>query len=93
MKKRILLVVFSLVLVFLLVGCSLEDFESNSEVTPVSSHILISDGYSDFYDYVDPDTGVHYLIFYGYRKSGITPRLNPDGSIMIEKEGAANESK
>lgn len=63
MKKRILLVVFSLVLVFLLVGCSLEDFESDSEVTPVSSDILTSDGYSDICDYVDPDTGVHYLIF------------------------------
>ena len=93
MKKRMLLVVFCMMLLVILVGCSLEDFESNSEVTPVSSDILTSDGYSDICDYVDPDTGVHYLIFYGYRKGGITPRLNPDGSVMVEKEGAANETK
>ncbi len=93
MKKRMLFVVFCMMLLVILVGCSLEDFESNSEVTPVSSDILTSDGYSDVCDYVDPDTGVHYLIFYGYRKGGIAPRLNPDGSVMVEKEGAANESK
>ena len=80
MKKRMLFVVFCMMLLVILVGCSLEDFESNSEVTPVSSDILTSDGYSDVCDSVD-------------RKGGIAPRLNPDGSVMVEKEGAANESK
>ena len=39
-------------------------------------------------EYVDSVTGVHYLLYssgaYG-ETSGITPRLNPDGSIMIDK--------
>lgn len=41
------------------------------------------------YDYTDPETGVHYLIYsedqYNAGMGGITPRLNPDGSIMVEK--------
>lgn len=40
------------------------------------------------YDYTDPETGVHYLIFsehqYGSGMGGMTPRLNPDGSTMID---------
>lgn len=41
------------------------------------------------YDYTDPETGVHYLIYsedqYNAGMGGITPRLNPDGSTMVEK--------
>lgn len=53
-------------------------------------------------DFVDPETGVHYLIYeaeiYGssggklYTKSamgGITPRLNTDGSIMVDPKFAS----
>lgn len=86
MKKRILIVVFSLVLVFLLVGCSLDDIQETSQRNVVTNFYN-----SDVYDYVDPETGVHYLIYshksYNAGMGGITPRLNPDGSIMIEKEG------
>lgn len=93
MKKRILLVVFSLVLVFLLVGCSLDDLQETSQRN------VVTDLYnSDVYDYVDPETGVHYLIY--SRKNcdagmgGITPRLNPDGSIMVdEMEGGDADGK
>ena len=86
MKKRILLVVFSLVLMFLLVGCSLDDLQETSQRNVVTN--LYN---SDVYDYVDPETGVHYLIYshksYNAGMGGIAPRLNPDGSIMVEKEG------
>lgn len=41
------------------------------------------------YDYTDPETGVHYLIYsedqYNAGMGGITPRLNPDGSTMVEQ--------
>lgn len=41
------------------------------------------------YDYTDPETGVHYLIYsedqYNAGMGGITPRLNPDGSNMVEE--------
>ena len=42
--------------------------------------------------YVDPETGVNYLIYADYKSGGITVRYNADGSIMVtEKEGEANE--
>lgn len=41
------------------------------------------------YDYTDPETGVHYLIYSEDQcnagMGGITPRLHPDGSIMVEE--------
>ena len=42
--------------------------------------------------YVDPETGVNYLIYDGGHDGGITVRYNADGSIMVtEKDGEANE--
>lgn len=44
-------------------------------------------GNSDVYEFVDPDTGVHYWIYShkaGYGgMGGMTPRLNADGTVMI----------
>lgn len=62
--------------------------ETTQEITSFSNL-----GYDDnVYDYVDPDTGVHYLVYCGYRKGGIAVRLNPDGSIMVDevKGGGVN---
>jgi hypothetical protein len=42
----------------------------------------LKESYYDMYVFVDPDTGVNYLVRYNY---GITPRLNPDGSLYITK--------
>lgn len=38
---------------------------------------------SRFYVYVDPDTGVNYIVFVGIQKGGITPRYNPNGSLFV----------
>lgn len=38
----------------------------------------------NIYDYMDPETGVHYLIYDGYNAaSGMTVRYNADGTIMV----------
>lgn len=40
-------------------------------------------------NYVDPETGVNYLIFRDFYKGGITVRYNADGTIMVtDKESA-----
>ena len=43
------------------------------------------------YDYTDPETGVHYLIYSDTAvrgaMGGITPRLNADGSVMVDEKG------
>lgn len=41
------------------------------------------------YEYVDPDTGVHYLALYSENNgdvTSLTPRLNSDGTVMVDKE-------
>lgn len=46
-------------------------------------------GNPDIYEFVDPDTGVHYLVYSHTSVSGgtggMTPRLNADGSTMVTK--------
>lgn len=76
MNKNVILVIL-IMLSMLLCSCAAK----NDTTT-----ILSSDGNSyKVADYIDPDTGVHYLIF----KSGyglyVQPRYNSDGSIMIEE--------
>lgn len=74
-------IILLLVLAFVFSG-SKDNPETTQEMTSLSAL-----GYEDnVYDYVDPDTGVHYLVYCGYRKGGITTRLNPDGSIMIDSD-------
>lgn len=34
--------------------------------------------------FIDEKTGVNYLIYDSYKKGGITPRFNPDGSLYVE---------
>lgn len=39
--------------------------------------------FSDVYSYVDPETGVNYLIYSDYQAGGITVRLNADGTPYV----------
>lgn len=63
---------------FLLTGCSAEASTSNDNFTT-----LYSSPTKNVYDYMDPDTGVHYLIYDGYNAGGMTIRYNADGTIMV----------
>lgn len=39
-------------------------------------------------EFVDPETGVHYFVTYqDYQTSGITPRYDSQGNIMISETG------
>ena len=38
---------------------------------------------NDIYEFIDPDTGVHYWIYSHYNEGGMTPRLNSDGTVMV----------
>ena len=42
-------------------------------------------GTDEIEDYVDPETGVHYLLYDGYEGCGITVRYNADGTIMVDQ--------
>ena len=51
---------------------------------------FLTDINKNIFEYVDPETGVHYLLFIrkeGYGgMGGITPRLDKSGQVMIDKE-------
>lgn len=73
MKKFIVILA---ILCMFLVGCEsdLKSIEKNT--------------YSEVMVYIDPETGVNYLVYKEGYKGGITVRYNADGSIMVtEKEG------
>lgn len=35
---------------------------------------------------VDDETGVEYIVFKGFKRGGICPRYNADGTLMIREE-------
>lgn len=83
MKKKILatLLVFGLAATTL-IGCS-----NPTGVETTKNNNIEKIYNSDIYEFIDPDTGVHYWIYShkaGYGgMGGMTPRLNPDGTVMI----------
>ena len=42
------------------------------------------DGDTNIKIFIDEETGVNYLIYDSYRRAGITPRFNADGSLYVE---------
>lgn len=100
MRKRVIGILLLLSVAGTLTGC-VETNETTEEerTTGIFEKIAIQenekrntissiDSY-DVYDYVDPETGVHYLIYSqdaGYAgMGGMTPRLNADGSLMVDE--------
>ena len=77
-------------------GCSdqNEATESSEALANPADHerhdIYDSDINKNIFEYVDPETGVHYLLFIrkdGYGgMGGMTPRLDKSGQVMIDKE-------
>lgn len=78
MKKKFMIFLIATILTFSLVGCSVpEDTETNNSDVEIELNSCYN-----AYEFIDPDTGVHYLNLY---KGGITPRLNSDGNVMCDK--------
>ena len=46
---------------------------------------ITDNGTDEISDYVDPETGVHYLLYDGYEGCGICVRYNADGTIMVDQ--------
>ena len=70
-------VIFAIILCFalLLIGCSLDEPSYVSDIEGDGSNVM---------DYVDPATGVHYLMYSGYGHGGMSVRYNADGTIMTD---------
>lgn len=86
------------IIVCLLTGCTNAE-EANESITiidplEVSSQSIQND---NIYVITDPETGVQYIVYrekaYNAGMGGITPRLNPDGSLCVadvDKESDTN---
>lgn len=76
---RCILVIGSMIILAIgVTGCNkISDNNYNN-----TSMIKMSNG--TIIEYVDPDTGVHYIKS-NSSSSGFTPRLNSDGTVMVDK--------
>lgn len=75
--KKILIIPL---LLLLITGCTSKNEDNNYD----TNYQEINDNF--IYYYTDEDTCVEYIVFSGYRKGGITPRLNADGTIKLNEE-------
>lgn len=84
MKKIISILVLIVCMGCVLCSCSIQHGNQSAESKP---HIvqIYND---DIYEFIDSETGVHYWIYsHGQGNGGMggmTPRLNADGSIMVD---------
>ena len=90
--KKIICCVLCACVCMSLTGCDIvvkDEESSRKEDTELSRKEYKSLSDNDIYEFVDPDTGVHYWIYShsGYRAGmgGMTPRLASDGSVMVTK--------
>ena len=87
MKKKICAVLLIVCVSSLLCSCYMEDVDDRP--------VQVTEGSFDCLEWVDPDTGIHYL----YDKSGgcnprtLTPRLNSDGTVMGTEQTRKTKTK
>ena len=79
MKK--VLVIFMLILLMCLGGCGGSNTRKTESTNKGSLKVFYNDGFDSVTVYTDPDTKIQYILWDGYEKGGITPRLNADGSL------------
>ncbi len=85
MKRTKKLIAISAIIftVFLLGACA--DTVIASSTYSGSIEQYENNGSSRFYVYVDPDTGVNYMVYAAPYKGGITPRYNANGSLFVSQ--------
>lgn len=84
MKRRLIVGLLVAILAFSLSSC----ITKSESTQPVKDQIVKEIYNNNMYEFIDPDTGVHYWIYSHCAGSagmgGMTPRLNSDGSIMVD---------
>ena len=93
MKKRILSVVFAVMMIICLVGCGIThqqatgQTESNSSGDFGNGYFTVITEWDSYQIVYANDTKVKYLIFdRGMYRYGITPLYNADGTLQIYEE-------
>jgi len=83
--KKIFVTLMMVVTVLSLTACGQQTKDETNTQTVQEDTMRYTSG-NNVYVYVDPETGVNYLIYHGYRCGGITPRYDSEGNIMITNE-------
>lgn len=74
--KKIICFVIMILIVCCLCSCVAEEGTRQGDNTlPKNSSFCI---------WTDEETGVQYIVYIGFRKGGICPRLNADGSLHTD---------
>ena len=76
--KKLLTILLITALILCVVGCS----EAEGDVAP---HRFNDIGGNHMYHFVDPATGVNYIIVDGYESVAVCPRYNPDGTLYVSE--------
>lgn len=78
MRKFVYTLVLFAIIAFSVSGCESSDggvaLETEMEETYISENVNV---------FVDPETGVNYLIYDGYKTGGMSPRYNADGGLYV----------
>lgn len=76
---KVCVLLFAIIMIaFGFAGCG------NTDSTEEETETLAEYGQDACYDYRDPETGVHYIIYNAYNRSGISVRYNADGSLYVD---------
>ena len=79
MKRKVALLILAAMLV--LNGCSPVPGTNTTASENTRYRIFLNSGSCFVYTFEDPDTGVWYIS----SSKGVTPRLNPDGSLYVSE--------
>jgi len=81
MKKLVTKILVFVVACMCLAGCGTNNTTTSTEPVEIRETV----GSSNVHVYIDPETGVNYLIYSGYHSGGMTVRLDENGEIIVTK--------
>lgn len=95
--KKLIFTIFAIIIACctLLVGCSNEE-KANAESTASSVFLGDINGTvsvtANAYTFIDPDTGVNYIVVRGPECIAISPRYNPDGTFVVSDTNTPSQN-
>lgn len=82
--KKLVLFLITLSLTFCFCACEVKNDTRNEISVNKASTFSVC-------DYIDPETGVHYLLYKKGDSGGICPRYNADGTLMVSSLAELND--